>query len=261
VVGTEFDFAAVTAGAHLGQALWAVALAGAGLIVFATARLRTRAAAIVPVALGAAVALAVLPERYADAYHLDPGAAAPVCTPDMPQVCVMRAHQGALADLRGPGREALAILAAKLPDAPTRVVETTYMDPPPPRADTVSIALQVSGDGREARSALGTPDIRWDLLGGAGTPWCDNAADPGTPGRRRHDIARFVAAAWLLDQEPPAPADPADPALLQRSETLPVYQALRELPAAEQRARVAELREAELACDGRDRLELLTGPR
>jgi hypothetical protein len=261
VVGTEFDFAAVTAGAHLGQALWAVALAGAGLIVFATARLRTRAAAIVPVALGAAVALAVLPERYADAYHLDPGAAALVCTPDMPQVCVMRAHQGALADLRGPGREALVILAAKLPDAPTRVVETTYMDPPPPRADTVSIALQVSGDGREARSALGTPDIRWDLLGGAGTPWCDNAADPGTPGRRRHDIARFVAAAWLLDQEPPAPADPADPALLQRSETLPVYQALRELPAAEQRARVAELREAELACDGRDRLELLTGPR
>jgi hypothetical protein len=45
VVGTEFDFAAVTAGTHLGQGLWAVALATAGLIVFATARLRTRAAA------------------------------------------------------------------------------------------------------------------------------------------------------------------------------------------------------------------------
>jgi hypothetical protein len=262
VVGTEFDFAAVTAGTHLGQALWAVALATTGLIVFATARLRTRAAAIVPLVLGAAVAVAVLPERYADAYYLDPGAAALVCTPDTPRACVMRAHQAALADLRGPAREALAILAAKLPDAPTRVVETTYMDPPPPRADTVYIALQVSGDGRDARSALGTtPDIRWDLLLGAGTPACADASAPGTPGRRQHDIARFVAAAWLLGQEPPAPADPSDPGLLQRSETLPVYQALGELPPAEQRTRVAELREAELACDRRDRLEILTGPR
>jgi hypothetical protein len=261
VVGTEFDFAAVTAGTHLGQGLWAVALATAGLIVFATARRRTGAAAIVPVVLGAAVAVAVLPERYADAYYLDPGAAALVCTPDTPRVCMMRAHQGALADLRGPAREALSILAAKLPDAPTKVVEITYMDPPPPRADTVHIALQVSGDGRDVRSALGTtPDIRWDLLLGAGTPDCANA-NASAPGRRRYDIARFVAAAWLLDQEPPAPADPSDPGLLQQSETLPVYQALRELPPAEQRARVAELREAELACDGRDRLDLLTGPR
>jgi hypothetical protein len=262
VVGTEFDFAAITAATHLGQGLWAVALAAAGLIVFTSARLRTRAAALVAVVLAAAVAVAVLPERYADAYYLDPGAAALVCTPDTPRVCVLRAHRAALADLRGPAREALAILATKLPDAPTKVVETTYMDPPPPRPDTVHIALQVSADGREARSALGTaPDIRWDLLGGAGTPGCANAPAPGTPGRRQHDIARFVAAAWLLGQEPPAPADPNDPGLLPRSETLPVYRALRGLPPAEQRARVAELREAELACDGRDRLQLLTGRR
>jgi hypothetical protein len=262
VVGTEFDFAAVTARAHLGQGLWAVALATAGLIVFATARRRTGAAAIVAVVLGAAVAVAVLPERYADAYHLDPGAAALVCTPETPRVCVMRAHQPALADLRGPAREALAVLAAKLPDAPTKVVETSYMDPPPPRADTVYVALQVSGDGRDVQSALGTtPDIRWDLLLGAGTPACANAPAPGTAGRRQYDVARFVAAAWLLDQEPPAPADPSDPGLLQRSETLPVYRALRALPADQQRARVAELREAELACDGRNRLDLLTGPR
>ena len=113
---------------------------------------------------------------------------------------------------------------------------------------------QVSGNGRDVRAALeSAPDIRWDLLLGAGTPACANAAAPGTAGRRRYDIARFAAAARLLDQEPPAPADPRDPGLLQQSETLPVYQALRELPPAEQRTRVAELREAELACDGRDR--------
>jgi hypothetical protein len=75
------------------------------------------------------------------------------------------------------------------------------------------------------------------------------------------ELVRLVAAAWLLDQEPPAPADPSDPALLQQSETLPAYQALRELPPAEQGTRVAELRQAELACDSRDRLDLLTGPR
>ena len=136
------------------------------------------------------------------------------------------------------------------------------MDPPPPRADTIHVALQVSGDGRDVRSALGTtPDLRWDLLGGAGTPGCADAPAFGTTERRRYDVARFVAAAWLLDQAPPAPVDPSDPGLLRRSETLPVYQALRRLPPAEQRTRVAELRRAELACDSRDRLDLLTGPR
>jgi hypothetical protein len=260
--GTEFDFAAVTAGTHLGQGLWAVALAAAGLIVFATARPRTLVAAVVPVVLGAAVAVAVLPERYADAYYLDPGATALVCTPDTPRVCVLRAHQPALADLRGPGREALAVLAAKLPDAPTRVVEMPYGDPPPPRADTIPVALLVSGNGRDIQPATGTaPDIRWELLLGAGTPACANAPPVGTAERRRYDLARLVAAAWLLGQEPPAPADPSDPALLQPSETLPVYRALRELPPDEQRARVAELRQAELACHGGDRLDLLTGPR
>jgi RNA polymerase sigma-70 factor (ECF subfamily) len=71
---------------------------------------------------------------------------------------------------------------------------------------------------------------------------------------------RLVAAAWLLDREPPPPADPADPFLLQQSETLSPYQALRELPPDEQRARVAALRGAELACGPGDRLELLIGP-
>jgi hypothetical protein len=203
VLGTEFDFAAVTAGTHLGQGLWAVALAAAGLIVFATARLRTRIIAVVLVVLGAVAAVAVLPERYADAHYLDPGATALVCTADTPRVCVMRAHQAALADLRGPGREALAILAAKLPDAPTNVVEMPYGDPPPARADTIPIALLVSGDGRDIQSATGTaPDIRWELLLGAGTPGCANAPAVDTAERRRYDIARLVAAAWLLDQEP-----------------------------------------------------------
>ena len=40
---------------------------------------------------------------------------------------------------------------------------------------------QVSGNGRDVRAALeSAPDIRWDLLLGAGTPACANAAAPGT---------------------------------------------------------------------------------
>jgi hypothetical protein len=260
-VGTEFDFAAITARTHLGQALWLVALAAAGLIVYTTTRLRTRAAAVAAVAVGAAVAVPVLPDRYAEAYRLDPGATALVCTPDAPRVCVTRAHRAALPDLRGPGRETLAILAAKLPDPPTSVTEISYVDPPAPRADTVHIALWVGGDGRLRGPALGTvPDIRWELLLGAGTPACANPPQ-GTVERRRSDIARLVAAAWLLELEPPPPVYPEDPALLQQSETRPVYQALRQLPPDQQRARVAQLRQAELACDSGDRLDILTGPR
>lgn len=258
VVGTQFDLAAVTARTHLAQGLWMAGLVAAGLIVFAATELRTRAAALVPVVLGAAVTVPLLPARYADAYYLDPGATALVCTPDTPRVCVLRAHQSTLTDLRDPAREALAVLAAKLPDAPTSVVEIPdRFGPtrPPPKADTIYAVVQLAGDGGELRQA---PGIRFDLLVGAGTPGCANAAT--TPAEfTRYEIARVVAAAWLLDQEPPAPDDPLDP-VLDRTETLPVYRALRALPAEEQRARVAALREAELACDGRDRLEILTGP-
>jgi hypothetical protein len=256
----EPDFAAVTAGTHLGQALWAVGLAAAGLILFATSSRRVRAAAIVPVVLGAAVAVPLLPERYADAYYLDPGATALVCTPDTPRVCMMRAHESGLASLRGPAREALAVLAAKLPDPPTSVVEQRFWldSPPAPRADTIYVAVFLSGG--EVQPVSGTvPDLRWELLLGAGTPGCANAPAPGTAQRRRYDAARLVAAAWLLDREPPPPAFPDDPFLLRQDETVPVYQALLELPRAEQRDRVAALRAAELACDGSDRLEILVG--
>jgi hypothetical protein len=103
------------------------------------------------------------------------------------------------------------------------------------------------------------PDLRWEMLLGAGTPGCANAPAFGTAERRRYDIARLVAAAWLLDQEPPPPTYPEDPGLLQQSETVPVYQELRALPADEQQARVAALRAAELACDGGDGLDILAG--
>jgi hypothetical protein len=43
--------------------------------------------------------------------------------------------------------------------------------------------------------------------------------------------------------------------------TRPAYEALLALPPDEQRARVAALREAELECSGRDRMQILIGDR
>ncbi|HEY8475138.1 MAG TPA: hypothetical protein VIL37_21305 [Natronosporangium sp.] len=257
------ELAGVATGTHLGQAVWLLGLTTTAVIAFTATGRRAGAVAIAPVVLAAAIAVPVLPDRYADTFHVDPAATEPVCTPDPPRVCVLRAHQPALPALRDPARAALSILAANLPDPPTAVVEIPFLvdSPVPPRPDTITIPLIVSGTGRRVQPVSGlTSDLRWELLLGAGTPGCPNAPAIGTADRRRYDTARLVTAAWLLGQEPPEPADPADPYLLRRRETVPVYRALLALPPAEQRARVAALRAAELACDGRDRLGLLVGP-
>jgi hypothetical protein len=242
------------------QALWAVGLAAAALILVTASR-SARLAAIVPVALALAAALPLLPRFAHEGLVLDPGAVALVCTPDVPRVCVTRAHHRALADMREPGREALAIMAAKLPQAPTSVVEL-FSSPGgpldvPPQTDTIGTWLMNDDTGRVAVPAR---DVTLSLLIGAGTQPCENAVISWGP---VYDTARLVAAAWLLDEEPPSPSS-LDPNwwgwLPDRTQTLSAYQRLRALPAAEQRARVAALREAELACDGRDRLGILIGP-
>ena len=99
-------------------------------------------------------------------------------------------------------------------------------------------------------------DIIWYLLDGAGTRPCDNLGLVTKEQADRYLTARQVAAAWLLGHLPANPPGlaPLSPA------TEPALQTLRGLPAGEQRARVAALREAELTCQPGDRLEILTGP-
>src|SRR5690606_7695680 len=65
----------------------------------------------------------LLPAQARDAVVLDPSATAAVCTDDAPRVCVTAVQRPALADLRDPARDALRILASKLPQAPTSVSE------------------------------------------------------------------------------------------------------------------------------------------
>jgi hypothetical protein len=246
-------------GVVLAEALFVVALAAAGL-VFYVAHRYFRLAAGALVALGLAASLPILP-RYADqALVLDRGAAALVCTPDAPRVCVRRVHHSTLSGLRGPGREALAILSAKLPQAPTSVVEMGETpgrptSPPPPQADTLYTWTPYDDGGRVA---LAPRDVVWHLLLGAGTQPCVTL----TPEQfADYNTARLVAAAWLLDEAPLPPTHEPDwfGWLPEPSMTLPVYEKLRALPAEEQRVRVAALRAAEVNCDPRDRLQILVG--
>jgi hypothetical protein len=256
-------FAASSGRVIVAQALWAVALAAAGLLLYAASRYG-RLAAIVPVAVGLVAVSPLLPRYAYEAQVLDRGAVALVCTPDAPRICVTRVHRLALDGMREPGREALAILSAKLPQAPTSVVElvqhpgTGGPSDPPAQADTI---YTVPMDDR-GRIAVPARDVMWSLLLGAGTQPCGNAPPGPSRERSRYDIARLVAAAWLLDEEPLPPTHLPDwwGWLPDQTLTLPAYEALRALPADEQRARVAALREAELACDQRDRLDILTGP-
>jgi hypothetical protein len=172
---------------------------------------------------------------------------------------VTRTHAAALDGLHEPARQALAVLSAKLPTAPTSVVEdygSTNPEVQPQRADTVLVTVRVTGAGRTADP----PDeILWDLLAGAGTRPCVDVSQAQREQLTRHFRARLVAAAWLIGQPPPADPDgnkdrPVD------DETFQAWERLRSLPADEQRARVAALRQAELACDGRDPLDILVGP-
>lgn len=82
-----------------------------------------------------------------------PCALALACTYDEPQVCARRVHPRVLDQLREPGRQALAILSAKLPQAPGSVVEVAYEDLPSlpnprPDADVLFAEVHTSGSGR-----------------------------------------------------------------------------------------------------------------
>jgi hypothetical protein len=235
------DFVTVSSRVHLGQAVWFAALAAAAFVILGATRWRERLAAVAPAAAAAVLAVAIFP---ATDTVPDPAARRLVCTSDAPKVCVTKVHASGLDDLRGPARKALAILAAKLPQAPTSVAESptswiaenSRSQPP----ETLLVELTVDANGRPEPSFL---PLQWELLDGAGTRRCANTANT-------YVDARLVAAAWLMDQAPPW--EPAGGARK-------LWEQLRRLPAAEQRARVAALRKAALACEERDLAAILTG--
>ncbi len=255
--------------ANLSQALWFAALAATGLAVFAASRPRTRMAALLPVLLGAAIAIPAMPPTLSVAWVDDRRAAELVCTDDEPEVCIPRLHAFALEHVRGPARRALSILAAKLPPtAPTRVLVWTVDDQGPngPRtADRLTVSIPSVLDVTDYSSE----DLLWIMLDGAGVRPCADLARPnpqdepgakGDPDTREsgYAAARLVVAAWLLDRDIRAaegPDEGPDVALARQA-----LATLLALPADEQRIRVTALRDAERTCAEGDRLEMLTGP-
>jgi hypothetical protein len=249
-------FEMLTVAAQLAQLTWAVAIGGAALLLFTASRY-LRLLAVVPVALGLAVTTTLLPSDVYDAVVPDRRALGLECTTDQPRICVRRAHAGLLDEVRGPGREALAILARNLPQAPTTVVELARTNSPPlpaPEADPDILYVDVHVD--DGGLAGGDRYLMWQLLNGAGTLPCADAITTEQPERR--EGARLIAAAWLLGEELEA-AGSAWMWATESPEIMSADQAFAALPPDEQRARVAALREAELACDGRDRLDILVG--
>ncbi|MGE5828561.1 MAG: hypothetical protein ACM30G_09405 [Micromonosporaceae bacterium] len=249
-----FAIQMLSARANLSQALWLAALAATGLAVFAASRPSTRVAALLPVALGAAVAVPVMPRHLSVAWIEDHRATEVVCTDDEPKVCIARLHSYALDHVTGPAREALSVLAAKLPPAPTKVLVDTVgdKDPVDQRPPDTLVARVSSVDDIED---YGADNLLWLMLDGAGVPPCRKFMNLKGEPDDRHLAARLVAAAWLLDRALP-PAGGRDNGSGLAHEALTT---LRGLPADEQRTRVAALRDAERACADGDRLEMLTG--
>jgi len=245
-------YATVPGRVSAAQAVWLAALALTAVLLFAAAGWRLRVAAALPLVVGAALAIMVMPHQNRFVHDaVDPVAQALVCAQGEPPVCLSRVHSGLLAEVTAPAREGLAVLA-KLPGAPKTVHEdtTTYFPDryPPWREDVVLLNVVVGDDGHlEDKSA-----VLADVVSGAfaSPPGCDKPADLAD---------RLAAAYWLIGREPAGvqTADPLegqtfDPAIM--AEAAELWQSLRALPAAEAEARVLALRKDALACTAEDRL-------
>jgi len=136
--------------------VWFLALTAAGLLL-AGARLRTTAAIPALVALLAAVPLAAAsPDdgAYVSPWtQADPRALQPVCTPDVPQVCVAQVHAGLLDDVAPVARDLLANVQTYLPL--DRAVEIAAGQSAPPGALAIG---SLEGRSRFLRPGLAHPE-------------------------------------------------------------------------------------------------------
>jgi hypothetical protein len=248
--------------ASLSQAMWFAAVAATGVALFAADHRRTRAAAVLPVVLGAAIAVPAVPRHVAQAWVPDRTAAAMVCSGTAPTLCIARIHAHFLDELRAPARDAVAILASRLPAAPTRVMLSTVEKAGPPAGPRLADTVTASPTWDEV-DQLGSPQqLVFDLLVGAGTWPCPNIGGTGKNDLRyelryiaaRYAVANGLTGAGRISIPNIKNGDAVVPLVEQASE------ALAALPPDEQRVRVTAYRTAELDCTGGDRLDILVGP-
>jgi hypothetical protein len=242
--GGADDFQTFATGPSLVQMLWFAAVAATGFLLFAASGPRLRAVAVVPAALGLAVTLPLLPTGgYEGALRPDREAVALVCDDAGPQVCMTKVHAGLLPDVTGPVREALALLATKLPDPPTRAVEsdrpTSFVRPgsmpAPPRYGADTLVFRAPSYGRTGRADLDGDPYLETLVA---EPWELNCGFDEGPVDRDVWLAQQVATAWVLGR--PFGRNPELPA---------AYSRFTARPADEQRSLLAAARAGVVACE------------
>lgn len=248
------DFQTMPGSVSLVQAMWMAALAGTALLLIGAVRRSVLALAVLPAVLGAAVAVPLLPAGgYTGAAIVDPTAVELVCDDNGPQVCVRKVHAALLPDLVEPAREALAVMAAKLPDPPVRAVQSARLaewadpDQTPARHDADTLTFTTPSIDRSGRADLSDGYFEAELLR---SPWSQECRPRGDNNYQVIEsapyLAQAVAAAWLVD-EPPTPETWWSADHLQVTET--AYQALIALPVDQQQQVVGQARVAALDCD------------
>jgi hypothetical protein len=270
VVNAPFqqDYVQLPIGLSGQQGVWLAALAVTAFALAAAASGRGRLLALLPAAVAAVIVVPTLspgagndssftPAAYnaPTMFVRDEAALRPVCTQDLPKVCVIRVHSGLLGQVTGPARLALRTLAS-LPDPPTSVTEVVT-DPAPPEGDdrlaqarTLPLAFELDRNGHVADPG----ELTGLLLEGAGTPDCSTSG--WEPERvERYDAARTIAGAWLTRESgAAAPVNQQDELSEQGWKTLTA------LPAGTQRERIVAFRVDALRCRGDLYTDLTRGP-
>lgn len=245
-------FVTLSASVHVGQTIWLLGMAATGFALLVAATPRARLTALTPVLAGAAIALLVLPTDPRQMYVVDKAAAEPVC--DGP-VCVTKTQRARLADLAGPGKEALRLLHDALGDqAPDSVRESTAVLPEgsTPRWSRSTVLFDFDDD--IVATAKGE-ELTWALIAKGMVPGCTPVGWSGMGG---DEYARTVALGWVLGDLKPLGGPSARLPARAQAETRTVWKELMALPRAEQLSRINAMRAAALSCEG-DPFEVLSG--
>ncbi|MFD8216860.1 hypothetical protein ACFV2U_24720 [Streptomyces sp. NPDC059697] len=247
------ELVTLSASVHVGQTIWLLAMAVTGFALLVAATPRARLLALTPVLAGAVVALLVLPSDPRRIYVVDEAAAELVC--DGP-VCVTKTQQARLADLAGPGKEALRRLRGALgSQAPVSVRENATVLPEgsTPRWSRTTVLFDFDDD---IIAAAKGEELTWALIAKGMVPGCSPV---GWSSFGDDEFAQTVAVGWVLGDLRPLPGTLS--ASLRReadAETRPVWKELKALPRAEQLSRIKAMRAAALSCKG-DAFDALKG--
>ncbi|MCX4768006.1 hypothetical protein OG562_45185 [Streptomyces sp. NBC_01275] len=242
----------LSAWVHVGQTIWLLGMAATGFALLVAATPRARLTALTPVLAGLALALLVLPSDPGRMYVVDEAAAELVC--DGP-VCVTKTQQARLADLAGPGKEALRLLHGALgSQAPVSVRENTAVlpDGSTPQWSRKTVLFDFDDD---IIAAAKGEELTWALIAEGIAPECTPVGWSGFGGDL---FAQTVAVGWVLGDLRPLPGTPASLRREVDAETRPVWKELEALARAEQLSRINAMRAAAFSCKG-DAFDALNG--